>query len=120
MVIVPISIVLVLAELALSSSSSALGQCGRTRWHCAGGDRAGAGSAGLFVVLISAGVVWSSYLLALVAIALVLAALGWHSGVRAGGIASSSIVQQWLVIKFHVLGYSPIMCIAARYQCREF
>ena len=120
MVVVPISVVLVLAELALSSSSSALGRCGCTRWHCAGGDRTGAGSAGPFIVLISTGVVWSSYLLALVAIELVLAVLGWHSGVRAGGVASSSIVQQWLVIEFHVLGYSPIMCIAARYQCHKF
>ena len=38
---------------------------------------------------------------------------GAGSGVRAGGVVDSSIVQHWLVIRFHVLGYSPIMCVAA-------
>jgi hypothetical protein len=65
--VVPIGfvlIMLVLAALAHSSSSLALGWCGRIHWCCTGGVGAGAGSAGLFVVLVGAGVAWS-YLLAL-------------------------------------------------------
>ena len=59
------------------------------------------------VVIMAIGIVLvASTLVVEVACSSSSSALGWcvrHGGVRAGGAVGSSIVQQWLVIKFHAI-----------------